>query len=121
MENGPLFFGIQQRKRLFVRFAEKIGKDDQPNSRKAHGQPGGGIALAVQQAAQEQIANAGKGTADDGDEGIHRCLFIYFLRISLFGNVDLLIFFAEFKVLYRNLTKLGYTSFTRTTIFKFTL
>ena len=71
MENGPLFFGIQQWKRLFVRFAEKIGKDDQPNSRKANGQPGGGIALAVQQAAQEQVANAGKGTADDGDEGIH--------------------------------------------------
>ena len=71
MENSPLFFGIQQWKRLFVRFAEKIGKDDQPNSRKANGQPGGGIALAVQQAAQEQVANAGKGTADDGDEGIH--------------------------------------------------
>ena len=27
--------------------------------------------MAVQQAAQEQVANAGKGTADDGDEGIH--------------------------------------------------
>ena len=61
---------IQQRKLLFVGEGQKGGQGDDHGTGKAYGEPGGVKAAAVQNAANAEIAEAGKEAGYNAGKGL---------------------------------------------------
>ena len=61
---------IQQRELLFVGEGQKGGQGDDHGTGKAHGEPGGVKAAAVQNAADAEIAEAGKEAGYNAGKGL---------------------------------------------------